>query len=114
MAIFWYDGTDVFDFKKAIKKNREKGRKERGGKRGLHFSLVYTVYSPEWAKLKARKKPSAYTCISFCCYCVGVLYFVSYVYVNDILAERSFLAVLTRRRGGTDLCPPLARSPCSI
>ena len=40
-----------------------------------------------------------------------VVYCVSYVYINDILVKRSFLAILTRPRSGTDLCPPLAHPP---
>ena len=48
-----------------MRKEREKskGGKERGGKQGLHFSLVFTVYSPESAKLKHGRKASVYTCI---------------------------------------------------
>ena len=39
---------------------------------------------------------------------------MSYVYVNETLVIRRFLAVLTPLWGGTGLCSLLARSPCFI
>ena len=58
------------------KGGKEKGEGERTKAAGLHFSLVCTLYSPESAKLRHVRKPSVYTCISFRCCCVGVLYYV--------------------------------------
>ena len=55
-------------------------------------------------------------CISFRCCCVGVQYSIAWVCNTSMIpsSNQVFLAVLTRPRGGTDLYPPLARSPCLV
>ena len=95
-----------------VKGGRKRGKETK--KAGLIFSLVCTLHSPKQAKLNHGRKPSVFTCTSFCCCCVGVFSCVNHVYVLDALVKWSFLAVLPRPRDGTDLCPPLARSSCLI